>query len=627
MASLEKLKPKPSRSDLLYQNILLKHQRSADHIFAYLMLIQYGLAISWALINYPRSYVGSGSSLHPQVWIAIILGGVISIPNVALITFWHSKYQSRWSISICQAIMSCLLISISGGRSETHFHIFGSLAFIALYRDYRLLYPAVGIILGDHIVRGIYFPASLYGVTSGAEWRFVEHGAWLLLETAILTAACLKGIREIREIASQQVELEDARGAIERQVEERTAELQASKARTAAILENALDAIVTFTRDGEIVEFNPAAEQMFGCKKDDVLGTQWLDLILPLEQRPAYGEVLVQFLTTGKCEAGNARVEFTAHRRNLQPFPAELYITPVKVKGQQLLTAYARDLGEKKRLEAELSHSQKIQTVGQLATGIAHEINTPNQYIGDNLYFLKESFDGVNRAVGAMSEYIERLPASGDSRARLEEILREADLDFVKAEIPRAIEQALEGVERVATIVSAMKTFSHPGQLSQTHVNINKIAESTVEVTRNEWKYVASIDLQLDPELPAFLGYPSELGQVFLNMIINAVHAIQEKFGSEPGGKVIIKTQLAEDHIIVSIADNGAGIPAAAKAHIFEAFYTTKEVGIGTGQGLAISKSVIEERHGGHISVVSLEGKGTTFVIKLPISSAGREAA
>lgn len=595
------------------------------------MLVQYGLTISWAMINFPRSYVGSGSPFHPQVILAVLLGGLLSIPNVALILLRPGRPVTRWSISISQMLFSCLLIGISGGRIETHFHIFGSLAFIALYRDWRMLVPAVAIVVTDHIARGIYFPKTIYGVGSGTEWRFIEHSAWIAFEAVVLAAACVKGSREIREIASQQAALEETRVDIEKQVQDRTKELQASEERKSAILANAMDAIITIDRKGIITEFNPAAEQMFQYSSEEALEKDFIQLLIPQDGNEKNGAELQEILNIGRGQVINKRLELLAQRKGEIPFPIELSITPAFIHQEMMFTAYVRDLGERKRLEAELSHSQKIQTVGQLATGMAHEINTPNQYIGDNLRFLQESFEGISEAVQGMRT-AGKLSESGELRDEtlvesVERHYQAADLDFVIEEVPRAIEHALEGVDRVAKIVSAMKTFSHPGQVTQTTVNLNKVIESTVEVARNEWKYVATIDLQLDQALPSFQGYPGELGQVFLNMIINSIHAIQEKFGKELAGRMVIKTEVQGDHVVVSIADNGAGIPQSARQHIFEAFFTTKEVGIGSGQGLAISRSVIQDRHRGKISFVSIEGKGTTFVIKLPFQSKQQEAA
>lgn len=610
--------------------LLAKQRRSADHIFAYLMLIQYGLAVSWALINFPRSYVGSGSSLHPWVWVTVIGGGLLSIPNVALTLLRTNRQKARWSIAISQMLMSCLLIGISGGRLETHFHIFGSLAFIALYRNWKLLIPSVLLVIGDHIVRGFFFPQSLYGVSSGAQWRFVEHAAWILFEAAVLVAACIKGTNELREIANQQAALEETQKQVESQVEDRTTQLKMSEERKSAILASAVDGIVIMDSEGKITECNPAAAEMFGIDAAEVRGQSFATVCLPEDYRARHLNHLRDYFRKGDAKGLVDRVELVAARGDSTPFPIEMSISPSTIDNDTVFTAYLRDISDRKKLEAELTHSQKIQTVGQLATGVAHEINTPNQYIADNLLFLRDNLEGVTESIAITKALVDELEAAGIASANAERARKHidaADLDFVMEEMPRAIDQALEGVGRVAKIVSSMKTFSHPGQVSQTSVNVNQIIESTVEVARNEWKYTATIDMQLDPALPNLPGYPSELGQVFLNMIINAVHAMQEKFGGGAKGQLIIKTEVVGTEVVITIADNGAGIPQTARAHIFEAFFTTKDVGIGTGQGLAISRSVIVERHGGSIDFVSLEGKGTTFVIKLPIRGSIKEAA
>jgi two-component system NtrC family sensor kinase len=413
-------------------------------------------------------------------------------------------------------------------------------------------------------------------------------------------------------------------------VAQRTAELKQTEERKSAILDNALDGIVSMDCDGRIVEFNPAAESIFGRSREEVVGQILADVLIPAEYRDKHEAGVKRFLWTGESEVMNRRIEITALRATGDHFPAELSITPVSVNDNTMFTAFVRDITERKRLETELAHAQKMESIGQLAAGVAHEINTPNQYIGDNILFLQDSFDSMRATIGSLRE-VHAAAQSGAVDASLihatQSQIEDADLDFLLEEVPKATQQALEGVERVATIVRAMKEFSHPGQDFQTTVDLNRVIESTVTVARNEWKYVAKVDLDLQPDLGHIQGHPGELGQVLLNLIVNAVHAIKDRYGAEAAGRISITSRRLAEGIEVCIGDNGCGIPEHVQPKIFEPFYTTKGVGLGTGQGLAISHAVVVDHHGGAISFSTAPGEGTTFRILLPVAHAQEAAA
>lgn len=287
------------------------------------------------------------------------------------------------------------------------------------------------------------------------------------------------------------------------------------------------------------------------------------------------------------------------------------------------------DITARKFLESQLAQAQKLESIGQLAAGIAHEINTPTQYVGDNTRFLQDAFKDIERVLHVYGQLLQAAKKGEVTESLIQDVetaVEEADLNYLVEEIPTAIEQTLEGVERVSKIVRSMKEFSHPGGDEKTAVNINKSLESTITVARNEWKYVAEMETDFDPSLPLVSCYPGELNQVFLNMIINAAHAISEVVGDGHNGKgtIRVSTRANGDTVEVSISDTGCGIPEKNRSRIFDPFFTTKEVGRGTGQGLAISHSVVVEKHGGSISFDTEEGKGTTFVIRLPIHPESR---
>jgi PAS domain S-box-containing protein len=281
------------------------------------------------------------------------------------------------------------------------------------------------------------------------------------------------------------------------------------------------------------------------------------------------------------------------------------------------------DITERLELEEQLRQAHKLESIGQLAAGIAHEINTPTQYIGDNVEFLKDSF----RDLTILLKSYERLFAAAQAGAVSNETVHEvslavekSDAGYLLKEIPKAIDQTLDGVSRVSSLVGAMKDFSHPGTKEKVAIDLNRAIDSTITVARHEWKYVADLETEYDPALQQVSCLPGEFNQVILILIVNAAHAIADviaKSGAEKG-KIKVQTRKCTDWDEVRIQDTGGGIPASIRNRIFDPFFTTKEIGKGTGQGLAIARSVIVGKHGGAIHFETEEGKGTTFIIRLP---------
>lgn len=264
--------------------------------------------------------------------------------------------------------------------------------------------------------------------------------------------------------------------------------------------------------------------------------------------------------------------------------------------------------------------AQKMESIGQLAAGIAHEINTPTQYIGDNIRFLRMAYDRREAAWKCYRELFEKVKsgtATADDVDQIEDWEKANRWDELRREIPVAIDECLEGITRVNAIVWAMKDYAHPGVDSKVDVNLNPTIESAVTVARNEWKNVAEVEMDLLPSLPTVWCNPGEVGQLVLNLVINAAHAIQD--ASREGGKITVRSYAAGERAVIEVADNGVGIPPEIRARIFEQFFTTKKNGVGTGLGLSIVKRVVEG-HGGSIEVDSAVGKGTTFRIRLPFS-------
>jgi len=272
---------------------------------------------------------------------------------------------------------------------------------------------------------------------------------------------------------------------------------------------------------------------------------------------------------------------------------------------------------ERDRMELELRVASKLEAVGQLAAGVAHEINTPIQFVGDSVRFL----DG---AVGDLLElvrlYRSELEGAGDAvdRDRIADGEEVADLDYLQERIPAAFERTFEGVARVSTIVAAMKRFSHTTGGDMAPADLNEAIRTTLVVCANEYKYVAGLETDL-ADLPPVVCHIGDLNQVVLNLVINAAHAIEDAGGDEPG-TIAVRTALDGEDAVITVSDTGCGIPDAVRERIFEPFFTTKDVGRGSGQGLALARSIVTDRHGGSMEVETAAGVGTTFVVRVPVA-------
>jgi len=268
--------------------------------------------------------------------------------------------------------------------------------------------------------------------------------------------------------------------------------------------------------------------------------------------------------------------------------------------------------------------SQKLEAIGRLAPGVAHEINTPMQFIGDNLAFLGEVWTSLKPAIARFMA-MPQLLRSGAAPALLADeigaMITDADLEYLINEFPRAVEQSLEGVRRVSKIVRAMKDFSRPASDQKVPVDINAAIETTVTVARNEWRYVADVVTDFDPNLPAVVCLAGEFNQVILCLLVNAAHAIKNVIGdgSQAKGQITITTRRQENMAEIRIGDTGSGIPEAMRDRVFDPFFTTKEAGTGTGQGPAIAYSVVAQQHNGKIRFETELGKGTTFIVQFPL--------
>ena len=357
----------------------------------------------------------------------------------------------------------------------------------------------------------------------------------------------------------------------------------------------------------------------------------------PLSIKPDYTESQFRDMITPLRDfSKDSLTLITQHRRkDGSLLPVEVFLQHIIPEGKKSrYVAIVRDITkrmeqrqERERLQARLGSEQKLASIGQLAAGISHEINTPAQYLGSNIDFLGDAFTDVDTLITGYDKLLESmseaLPSGENLIRKIGELKDQTDWGYLAEEIPRAISQSREGIAKISSIVLAMKEFSHPGCEEKQPTDLNKLIETTLTVASNEWKFVAEIDRQLDDTLPQVLCMPSEMGQVFLNILVNAAHAIQEKIGADTAGakgKITIGSRLGPDkQVEITFTDTGCGIPQTTGDKVFDPFFTTKEVGRGTGQGLAISYDIVVSKHRGSLDFVSAAGEGSTFTVRLPV--------
>jgi len=362
--------------------------------------------------------------------------------------------------------------------------------------------------------------------------------------------------------------------------------------------------------------WNDVAEKTFGLQQENVVGSSFFDLEIKWD-----GEAI----NRNMFESGalyTCRMEQVKFKRidGSDGFLG-LIINAIIEDGQHNgFLLIGSDITEQLQLERQLQVGQKLESMGELAAGIAHEINTPMQYIGDNVRFLKDGFSDLLQLISSYRQMMQEVDASEQRRGEIRQAETDADINFLRQEIPMAVSQTLEGIAHVSKIVGAMKELSHPGTGDKMPIDINKVIENTVTVSRNEWKYVADLNMTLDPQLPMIHALP-EINQVFLNIIINAAHAIEDaqQTADKSKGEIHIVTTCIKDRVEIRITDSGSGIDREKQDKIFDPFFTTKAPGKGTGQGLAISHQIVCNRLGGKLFVESEPGHGAAFIIQLPV--------
>ena len=416
-----------------------------------------------------------------------------------------------------------------------------------------------------------------------------------------------------------QRQFEQRMGEMTQVVIARTGELQQAHDDSEQLLNAISSLLIEVDSELRVRRWNQRAETMFSISVAEAMGVRFADLPISWVDA-AQAETLVN------CETSNGDTHVEIEFRDANEMHRVIGVSTHQIEAHGVVQGsllLGVDLTDQRSLERQLQAGQKLEAIGQLAAGVAHEINTPLQYVGDNLQYLKSSFEKVL----APLEVCLRLLSSeqddivlGDVMSELSGSMQSRKLKSLLEQVPEALEDSAEGLRTVSRIVRAMKEFSHPGTEDKSPVDVNHALETTLTVSANEWKYVTTVDTDFDPDLTTVPAFPGELNQVFLNLIVNGAHAIADCVGSDGSekGKIIVATKAGVDYVEVRISDSGSGIPEHIQNRVFDPFFTTKEVGKGTGQGLAIAYDVIVKKHGGKLWFETTAGEGTSFFIELP---------
>ena len=452
-----------------------------------------------------------------------------------------------------------------------------------------------------------------------------------LVKGTIETPGLARAIRYATQRKTAEVEMQEARKEAEganRVKGELLAALQDAQAETDLFLRSIPSILIGLDAQGHITRWNLTATNTFGVddrsaqgRAIDDCGIRWL--------RPDMKAEITRWLgteTSYRCD--NLPYEREGETRLLGLYVLRILAETDKPTGFIVTGA---DVTERMGLELQLRQAQKLEAIGQLAAGIAHEINTPTQFVGHNIRFLKDSWGSIAEFLnfcGTVQAECTTGPVSREHLQQFSELHQKCDLEYLLKNIPDAIDNSLEGVSRVAKIVKGFKEFSHPGSEGKRVINLNQAIETTISVSRHEWKYCADLVTVFDPDLPLVPCLVGEFNQVILNLIINSAHAIGSGLEKNGQGKgtITISTRREGEWARISVADTGAGIPVEIRSRVFEPFFTTKEVGKGTGQGLALAHAAIVNRHQGQLWFESEPGQGTTFFIRLPLEMGALES-
>ena len=446
-------------------------------------------------------------------------------------------------------------------------------------------------------------------------WR-KQHAAWNASEAARLS---LEDQLKACEANAQADRAEYEMRAKQSQLAEQ--KIKQNEERLHRIIDSAYDAFVVFDTRGKITTFSSRAIELFGLEASEAIGKSIRSLL-------EYDHIIKDLSEGRPKDASNVAscgvVESIAKHSSGKTIPVEVSLSMSRFDRRPEFHAFIHDLSARHELQSRMMHLEKMESLGKLSAGLAHEINTPMQFIGDNLSFLKSSLDTLFPILSETREFLKETGHLVPERSQaISSLIQEADLEFLLENMPEAVESTVHGIEKIAQITLAMKEFANPGFTSKSMANVDRMLQNVVTVARHAWEKVAELELSLQCQDHLLECMPAELSQVFASMLLNACDTIQEKMeaGTYSRGRITIETGVEDSNLCIHFRDDGMGIPESIRKKIFDPFFTTRDVGKGMGQGLTIAHAVVVEKHMGSIRFQTELHQGTCFTISIPLQS------
>lgn len=602
-----------ARSAQLREVHLAHVHHEGDRLFRLLLPLQWAVAVVLALATTPFTFAGASRAIHPHVWIALVGGAALTAAPLALIWAQPGRRLTRHVVVVAQMLFSGLLIHVTGGRIETHFHVFGSLAFIAFYRDPGLLVTATLAVTADHVGRGWLWPAAVYGVPNPAWWRFLEHAAWMVFEDIVLAMGIHRSLADIRRIAEREAALTQVNDLVEQQVNERTAELAASREQFRSLVETtqAIPWEVDL-RSGVTTYIGPKVEAMLGYPPAHFGAAHVFTALVHRDDLPQMQRISAEVAQTDAELELECELRFVAadghlvHTRSL--------LSALGSRERRVLRGVSIDISRQKQLEADARAAHRIQSLGRVAASVAHEVNTPLQYIGDNVRFLADAARRLIQAVDRIG-VASGPTADTDMHRKVAEILRRAKIDRIRDGIEGAHDAATLGLEQVRQIVRALQSLTGGQQHGAGTVVADECVRTAAMLAHAEFPEIV-YQLELEP-IGAIACDGVAIGQAVLGLLRNAAEATREHLPTGAHGRIEVRGRRSEDSIAIEVRDFAGGIPVEIRDRLFEPFFTTRGEGHGTGEGLHRIRDIVEGQHGGQL-IVHHESDGTTFTVVLP---------
>lgn len=571
-----------SRSEAIFQDLYRECARRTDYMFAWLMLAQWVVLIIWAATTTPFGWVGNDRYIHPHVWLAVIGGGLTAF--LPIVNVWRrpGTRLTRHIVAACQILFSVLFIHISGGRIATHFHVFVSLGFLAAYRDWTVLLTATVMILVDHLIRGLLWPESVFGVATSSIWIPLEHAAWVIFEDAVLMVTISRSLGDLRngarrtaELQLRQVELEDA-----------SRSLQTAMGRTRAVVDAALDGVVQLDESYSVQSWNHRAAEIFGWRLEQAKGMDFLKLVIPKIEREHVREALENCASSDLETRHSERIELIGVTKDGDHFPIELSVASFQTDQGLVYCLYVRDITQRRQAEEELCKARDNAEAASLAksqflANVSHEIRTPiNGIIGFTDLILRKNSAGKEMDM----EHVSTIRQCGEHLLSLiNDIL---DISKIEAGVLEVTPVACSPFEIVATVMSVLRVKAQEKRITLEYHWSSDIPESVI------------VD-------------PGRLRQLLINLVNNAI-----KFTIQGGVWVDAHYDIKTQSLSLMVRDTGIGIPADKHDRIFEPFVqvdnSITRTFEGTGLGLSICRRIARAM-GGSIKLDSVPGQGSTF--------------